>query len=149
MSCGLPPPLSEMETLAVREPVTVGLKVTLIVQLAFEATLLPQVLVSEKSLGSAPVTVMELTVIIWMLVLVSVTVCGVLVEPTFTSPKFRLVEESCTKVSVPVSGTVCGLFEALSVIVIVPVSVLVFDGVKVTVMLQFAPVATLDPQVLV
>jgi hypothetical protein len=44
--CGLPAALSEMLTVAVRVPVAVGLKVTLIVQLLFAATELPQVFVS-------------------------------------------------------------------------------------------------------
>jgi hypothetical protein len=39
-SCGPPPPLSYTETSAVRFPLTRGLKVTLIKQLAPEATLL-------------------------------------------------------------------------------------------------------------
>jgi hypothetical protein len=44
--CGLPAALSEMLTVAVRVPVTVGVNVTLIVQLPPAATELPHVLVS-------------------------------------------------------------------------------------------------------
>jgi hypothetical protein len=43
--CGLPPPLSVTETAADRVPAAVGLNVTLIKQLAPEATLFPQVFV--------------------------------------------------------------------------------------------------------
>jgi hypothetical protein len=55
MACGLPGALSLIERLAVRSLTPVGLNVTLIVQLAAGATGLPQVLVSAKSPGSAPV----------------------------------------------------------------------------------------------
>lgn len=44
--CGLPLALSAMETEAVRVPVAVGLKVTLIAQLALAASVAAQVLVS-------------------------------------------------------------------------------------------------------
>ncbi len=44
---------------------------------------------------------------------------------------------------------VCGLFEALSVTVRVAVSAPVVVGVKVTLIVQFAPAATLVPQLLV
>ena len=44
--CGLPAALSEMLTDAVRVPATVGVNVTLIMQLPFAATELPHVLVS-------------------------------------------------------------------------------------------------------
>jgi len=44
--CGLPPALSAMETEAVRVPVAVGLKVTLIVQFALAAKVAPQVVIS-------------------------------------------------------------------------------------------------------
>jgi hypothetical protein len=50
--CGLPPPSSLIDTSAVRLPFTNGLNVTLIKQLAPEATLVPHVLVSAKSRAS-------------------------------------------------------------------------------------------------
>src|SRR5271155_4279294 len=46
MVCGLPLALSAIETEAVRAPLAVGLKVTLIAQFALAAMLAPQVLVS-------------------------------------------------------------------------------------------------------
>ena len=54
--CGLPAALSKMLTDAVRVPAAVGAKVMLIVQLPPTATELPQVVVSGKSPGLAPVT---------------------------------------------------------------------------------------------
>ena len=49
ITCGDPAALSVTETTPVRLPVTVGVKVTEIVQLAPAARLLPHVLVSAKS----------------------------------------------------------------------------------------------------
>ena len=50
---------------------------------------------------------------------------------------------------VPVSATVCGLPTALSVMVTAPFLVPVAVGLKVTLRVQFALAATLEPQVLV
>jgi hypothetical protein len=50
---------------------------------------------------------------------------------------------------VPVRLTDCGLPEALSVIVKLAVRLPAAVGVNVTLMVQFAPAATLEPQVLV
>ena len=47
---------------------------------------------------------------------------------------------------VPDSGTVCGLFEALSVIVRFPVRAPSCVGVKVTLMMQCFPTASVLPQ---
>jgi len=47
---------------------------------------------------------------------------------------------------VPVSGTCCGLFGALSVMVTAPVRVPTWVGVKVTLILQFLPAASVAPQ---
>ena len=54
--CGLLDASSVTVILAVRLPAAVGLKVTLTVQFALAATLVPQVFVSEKSPPFAPVT---------------------------------------------------------------------------------------------
>jgi hypothetical protein len=59
-------------------PLAVGLKVTGMVQLAPALTLVPQVLVSEKS----PLVVMPDMVSEALPVLVSVTVCALLLFPT-------------------------------------------------------------------
>jgi hypothetical protein len=75
---------------------------------------------------------------------VNVTVCGALVVPTATLPKFRLVGEAATvPVPVPESVTDCGLFDALSVMVsdagaATPAAV----GLKLSMTVQLAPAAT-------
>jgi hypothetical protein len=87
--CGLPPPSSLTEIAAVRIPVWVGVKVALMVQFAPAATLEPQVLVSAKSPGSAPVMLMLVMFKVVLPTLVRVTVWGALVCPTLTPLKFR------------------------------------------------------------
>jgi hypothetical protein len=62
-------------------------------------------------------------------------------EPTFTEPKLllvglRLAVELPELVPVPVSDAFCGLFDALSAKVSVPVSVPVVAGLKVTVIVH-------------
>jgi hypothetical protein len=51
--------------------------------------------------------------------------------------------------AVPLRETICGLPAALSVIVTVPVTLPVVLGTRVTLMAQFAPAASVAPQVLV
>jgi hypothetical protein len=53
-TCGLPPPLSTTFSVAFRDPFACGVKVTLMVQVAPGATLVPQVLVWAKSPGFDP-----------------------------------------------------------------------------------------------
>lgn len=71
-----------MVTDAVRDPLAVGLNVTLIEQFAPAATLVPHVVVWEKSLLFAPVTAMELIVSGAFPLLLSATCCAALVVPT-------------------------------------------------------------------
>jgi hypothetical protein len=59
------------------------------------------------------------------------------------------VSSAVLVVPVPVRETVCGLPLALSVIEMVPSSMPVVLGEKVTLMVQFDPVPTADPQLLV
>jgi hypothetical protein len=80
--CGLPVALSVIVSVPVRVPPAVGVKVTLIVQLAPAATVDPQVLVSAKSLLFVPVIVILVMLTGVSSVLVSVTVCAALVVPT-------------------------------------------------------------------
>ena len=64
--CGLPPPLSVIATFAVRLPFAVGVKVITILQLAPDARLVPQVLVSAKSPALVPVIAMpEIETVLW------------------------------------------------------------------------------------
>jgi hypothetical protein len=75
---GLPGALSEMLKVPPRVPAAVGVKVTLIVQLAPAATELPQLLLWAKSLASVPVTARLAILRVALPVLVRVTVCPLL-----------------------------------------------------------------------
>ena len=76
--CGLPLALSVTVSVPVREPPVVGVKVTLIVQLALAATVPPQLLVWTKS----PLTAMDEIVSVTVPLFVSVTGCATLLVPT-------------------------------------------------------------------
>ena len=149
--CGLPVALSVMVRLAVRLPVAVGAKVTLIAQLAPAATELPQVVVSAKSPLLAPVIAILVTLNDTAPVLVNVTMRAALVVPTPWLPKLTLVGERLIAgvAPVPVRLTVCGLPLALSETVTLAVLVPTANGVKVTVMVQLVPAAREVGQVLV
>jgi hypothetical protein len=73
-----PVALSAIESVAVRAPVAPGLNVTLIVQLEFAATPLPQLSVSVKSAAFAPAKLMLVTLSAVLLESESVIVCDVL-----------------------------------------------------------------------
>jgi hypothetical protein len=81
--CGLLARLSAMLTEAVRAPGAIGENSTTIVQLAFGANELPQPFISEKSPTLAPVRLMLAIVKLKLPVFVRVTLCAVLVVPTF------------------------------------------------------------------
>ena len=84
--CGLPLALSVTEMLAVREPVAVGLNVTLIVQFAPAARVAGetgQLFARVKSPGFAPVIPKALIVMGALPVLLSVALWAVLLVPTF------------------------------------------------------------------
>ncbi len=146
--------MSVIATAAVLVPFDVGVNVTLMLQLPLTPRvegLSGQLLVWAKSPLLVPVIATPLMVKGAVPELVSVTVCGALVVPTDTLPKFRLVVDRLTRgaVPVPVRLTVWGLPLALSLIDRVALRVPAAVGVKVTLMAQFAPAATLDPQVFV
>jgi hypothetical protein len=71
-----------MLNFAVRVPVTVGLKVTLMLQLAPGVNELPQVCVSAKSPALTPVSAMLLMLKVVVPTFVSVVVLAALVVPT-------------------------------------------------------------------
>jgi hypothetical protein len=81
-----------------REPVALGVKATLRVQLALGETLEPQVLVWEKS----PLGVMLVIVSVALPVLVRVALCALLLVPTASAPKVREVGERLTTGPLPV-----------------------------------------------
>jgi len=87
--CGLPVALSAMLTDALREPVAVGANVTLIEQVPPAATVAPAQVsaVFEKSLAFVPPIVTVEMVRLALPLLVRVTLCAVLVEPTLSEPK--------------------------------------------------------------
>jgi hypothetical protein len=140
-----------MLRLADRLPLAVGEKITLMAHLPPLATDPPQLFVWLKSPPLAPVIMMLLRVSVAVPVFLSVTALAALLVPTAWLENARLVGARVTAdwSPVPVSVIVCGLPDALSVTVTVPVRVPVVVGVKVTLMVQFAPAAKLAPQALV
>jgi len=104
--CGLPPPVSAIDSEALRAPCVPGVNVTVNVQLAPASTLFPQVVLSLKSVVLLPVNVTELMLTAFVPTLVKETVCGGLVCPRLTLPKFRLVGDRLTAVPVPERETV-------------------------------------------
>jgi hypothetical protein len=149
--CGLPVALSVMRSDALREPVAVGLNVTLIVQVAPAATLPSQLFVCAKSDVFVPANAMLLIVSAEFPVLVSVTALAALVVFTIWFPNASDVGDRLTvgaAVPVPDKLTVWGLPAALSTIVTVPVRVPATVGENVTLIVQLPPGATLAPQVL-
>ena len=128
-------------------PAAVGVNFTLIEQFAPAASVAPQVVVSEYcALATMLLIVSEAAP-----ELVSVTVCAALVVFTVWLANIKLAGDKFTPgaVPVPVRFTVCGLPVALSVTVMVPVWLPVAVGVKVTLIEQFAPAASVAPQVVV
>jgi hypothetical protein len=86
--------------------------------------------------------------------LVRVTAWAVLVAPTAWLENARVPVDRVTAgagelVPVPDKPTVCGLLAALSVMVSDALRLPVAVGVKVTLIVQFAPAATLDPHAFV
>src|SRR5205823_3788443 len=124
--CGLPPALSATDSVPVRAPEAVGVKVTLMEQLAPAAKVaglvgqaFAPVLVAAKS----PEAAKELIVKAAVPVLVNVIVIGALVVASSWLPKSRLVPATplSRAVPFPLSATVCGLPPALSATDSVPV----------------------------
>src|SRR5207237_516261 len=124
--CGLPPALSATDSVPVRAPEAVGVKVTLMEQLAPAAKVaglvgqaFAPVLVAAKS----PEAAKELIVKAAVPVLVNVTVIGALFPSTtlFRSPAGPVDATSGAAVPFPLSASVCGLPPALSATDSVPV----------------------------
>jgi len=82
----------------VRDPVAVGVKVTLIVHDALAARLVPQLLVSEKS----PLTVMLEIARVAPPGLLSVTLCGLLLVPSICPENVNEVGDRLAPGAVPV-----------------------------------------------
>jgi hypothetical protein len=151
--CGLLLAVSEIVSVADREPLAVGLNVTATVQLADAARLLPHVLLAiKKSPGFVPVIAMLLIVIEAVVPFFNVAVCEALVEPTLTLPNERLVGLILTApvppVATPDSATVCGLPVAESLKFNVAVRVPLDVGANTMLTVQLPDAARLAPQVL-
>ena len=144
--CGLPVALSAKVRLALRVPLTAGVKVTPTTQAPLGATVAPaQVsLLIAKSLGFAPPIVTVETVRFAAPLLVTVSVCAALGAPTSWLPKSRLAAESvkAEAMPVPLTGMMCGLPAASSVIFTDAVRFPAAEGLKVTVAVQLAPGAS-------
>ena len=141
--CGLLLALSATFNLPVLVPVAVGLNTTLMVQLVLAARLAPQVVVETVKSPVVEITMLE-SATLWLFL--SVNVFGRLVVPTVWAAYVALPGVNVTgAMPVPDSGTVCGLFAALSVIVMLPVRAPSWVGVNVTLMMQFAPAASVLP----
>ena len=144
--CGLSGALSAIVREPNRGPTDVGVNVTVIVQLAPALTLLPQLLVVAKSPEAAIFETASATAP----VLVRVTVCDALVLPTVCGPNNRKAGETAAGLRpIPRSGICRGLSGAPSAIVSAPIRGPAAVGVKVTAIVQLAPVVTLLPQLLV
>src|SRR5208282_742712 len=76
------------------------------------------------------------------------TVCGAVVWPTGSEPKFSAAGESAIEIPVPDRVTRCGLLGALSVSCNVPVREPSTAGVNPTVIVQLPPAISCNPQVL-
>ena len=149
--CGLPLALSVMLRAAVRVPLAAGVNKIAMVQVPPAATAGLQVSTSVKSVASAPVNVMLEMLKLALPVLLRVTTCEVLTMSTASFPKERLVGERLAAGHRTRSGKAHTLWAAGSV-------VREGDGcgtgsaavgLKVTLIVQLAPAATLDPQLLV
>jgi hypothetical protein len=143
-----------MVTAAERCPAEIGANVTLIVQKDPASTLVPQSFICEKSPLLRPVTPIPLIVSVPVPVFVSFTLCAALVVPMFwpANVKLATLKLAAGAVPVPVRLTDCWLlamFPALSVIVNEAVRAPETVGVKVTLVVQFAPAARLTPQLFV
>jgi hypothetical protein len=132
----------------VREPAAVGVNVTLIVQLAPTARVVPQLFVCAKS----PLAAMELIVAAVVPLFDRVVGCEAVVEPTTVFANARLVglalSDGPGAVPVPLRATVTAPDTSV-LIVSVPLRAPVTVGLNFTVTVQDPPAAMLVPQVLV
>ena len=144
--CGLAGALSLNDRVAVRRFLLVGVYVTLTLQVAAGARPTPpigQVFAKmANSPGFEPPIEMLLKMRFEPPVLVTVTVCGVLVVPRVTVPKFSEVGDKLMPAAptpVPVIGTDCGLAGSEEVMTSVDLSGPSMDGLNRTLRLQLRP----------
>lgn len=140
--------MSATLTVAVRFPIAAGVNVALIVQLALAAREPGQVVVVEKSPGSAPPVPIVVTVRAAFPVFVRVTDWAALVVPRFCAEKLSVPAErlAAGPVPVPVNATVCGLLARLSAMLIDAVRTPGAVGVNFTMIMQVAFCASVAGQ---
>lgn len=137
--------LSLTFSVPVRVPVAVGVKVTLTAHLSFAPKLVVHVVADT---AKSPVVEIAMLVSVTLWLLVRLNVFAVLVVPTIHVPKDQLVGVNVAgSTPVPDSATVCGLLEALSVKLSVPVRLPSAVGVKVTLTLHVLPRPSRPPHV--
>jgi hypothetical protein len=149
--CGDPLALSATEMAAVRLAAVAGVNVTVIVQLAPAAREVPQLFVCPKLLALVPVTEMLVMVSAAVPGFESVIGNGVAAVPISVlgnASGFGL-SSACGAVPVPVTVADCGEPVALSATEIDALRLPAAAGVKLTVMVQFAPAASEVPQLFV
>lgn len=95
-ACGLLFALSVMVTEALRVPVAVGLKVRVMVHVDLAGTLVPQVLVCEKSPLFVPLMTTPVTLRVVLLLLVRVRLLAPLTAPITVCPKVKLLADKVT-----------------------------------------------------
>jgi hypothetical protein len=148
--CGEPIPSSPIDSVAARLPAATGLNETLMVQLAPMASEDPHVVVLVNALLPVKVIPPLAIVAATLPVFFTVTVCALLVEPSAVAAKVRLAGETVSVAApVPDKPTRCGELAALSAIESVAVRDPAAVGLKVMLMVQLAPTASEDPQVVV
>jgi hypothetical protein len=153
-----PEALSEMVRAPVRDPLAVGVKLTLTAQLVPGLSVapgmpvaIPQVLVSAKS----PEAVIAVRVMAELLPFTSRTFCAGLVEPTGSPGKIKLLGVTVrtpppADTPLPVTVIMCGLPAALSVIATCSVLGPITVGLYVILIVQVAlPAGTVAPQLLI
>jgi len=141
---GLPMALSLTFNVPVLVPVAVGVNSTLMVQVDFPTRLVPHVVAETLK---SPVVEIAILVSATFCLLERVNTFAGLLVPTFCVGYTLVAGVSVAwAVPVPESGTVCGLFEALSVSVKVPARSPSCVGVKVTLIWQLFPAARVLPQ---
>ncbi len=139
-------------SVALKLPEVVGSKVTVTVQVALACSVMPQVVVSVKTLALPPLIVNKFSVIGALPLFVSVTDEGALL-PLATLPKASVVEDNVNAgvdaLAVPDSATVLLLPDVeFATIVRLALNAPAVSGVKVIVTAQLEPTARVLPQLL-
>src|SRR2546427_1397287 len=149
IACGAPGALSAMVMAPFRVPVAVGVKMTLMVQLAPAATLVPFLQVVPAAGAKSPLGSTLVMVSMTVPPFVSVTTWVGLVVLRGWLPKLKFAVDRLTAgpegVPVPIKLITWGLPPASSVMVMAPARVPMAVGAKLMLIVQLAPAARLPP----